>query len=258
MNRILFAADEIDRPLAPFDPRLVHLRTVLKAQVGDTVAVGVIDGPIGTATVTAIGRDGAVLACRWEDQAGPPLLPITCVLGHPRPLVLKRVIRDLCSVGVGRLIVCNSDLSERSYFASSLWQGDTVRDLLIDGASIAGAVRLTEVVRAESTAAARALVAEEGVALRLVLDEALHNRADSVVGFDAAPPPAVAVAVGCERGWTAAERAGFVADGWVSAGLGPRVLRTETSVTAICTLLALWYHRSTSDTKTELTTKNSK
>ncbi len=248
MNRILFAADEVDRPLAPFDPRSVHLRTVLKAQVGDTVAVGVIDGAIGTATLTAIGRDGVSLTCRWEEHAGPPLLPITCVLGHPRPLVLKRVIRDLCSVGVGRLIVCNSDLGERSYFSSSLWQGDTVRDLLIDGASIAGAVRLTEVVRAESTAAARALVADGGV--RLVLDEALHNRADAVVRFDTASPPAVAVAVGSERGWTAGERAGFAADGWVSAGLGPRVLRTETSVTAICTLLALWYYRSTADTET--------
>lgn len=258
MNRILFAADEIDRPLSPFDPRSVHLRTVLKAEVGDTVAVGIVDGAIGTATVTAIGRDGVSLACCWEATTGPPLLPITCVLGHPRPLVLKRVIRDLCSVGVHRLIVCHGDLSERSYFSSSLWNGGTVRNHLIDGASIAGSTCLTEVVRTESTAAARALVAQGAPPLRLLLDEALHDRPESLMRCDAPPPPAIAVAVGCERGWTTAEREGFAADGWVSVGLGPRVLRTETSATAICTLLALWYHQQVETSPEPSDTKNSK
>jgi 16S rRNA (uracil1498-N3)-methyltransferase len=40
------------------------------------------------------------------------------------------------------------------------------------------------------------------------------------------------LAIGPEGGWTAAEIALFVRDGWQSASLGPRILRVETAVIA--------------------------
>ena len=67
---------------------------------------------------------------------------------------------------------------------------------------------------------------------------------DKKSSFEMRPAAAVVLAVGSERGWTAAERDVLRRDGFVLAGLGRRVLRTETAAIAALALaksaMGLW------------------
>ena len=57
MNLVLLAPGEIaDDGTATLDaPRARHVRDVLRAGVGTAIRVGLLDGPLGTATVEADG-----------------------------------------------------------------------------------------------------------------------------------------------------------------------------------------------------------
>ena len=77
-----------------------------------------------------------------------------------------------------------------------------------------------------------AAVSAEATAHRFVLDE--QPGAPLLVKLVTAAP--VAVFIGPEGGWTDTERALLRSSGWVSASLGPLILRAET---AVCAALAV-------------------
>ena len=54
MNLILFESAEIDVPLPRSDTRAEHIIKILRRQIGDTFDVGLVDGPLGKATLAAI------------------------------------------------------------------------------------------------------------------------------------------------------------------------------------------------------------
>ena len=70
-----------------------HIRSVCRAEVGHTLRVGVINGTLGTATVTAIGNDH--LDCSVSlGEPPPPPLPLTLICAMPRPKSLKKALED--------------------------------------------------------------------------------------------------------------------------------------------------------------------
>lgn len=239
MNRILFTAEEIGNPLPTRDPRAQHLLRVLKVEPGDSVEIGVIDGVIGKATVLEIAATGVVLDVVLAEDGGPPLLPVTCLLGHPRPIVLKRILRDLSAVGVGEILVCGTELGERSYLESALWHDQNFLRYLIEGASQAAATALPRVRTARSVGQALHLVEREEAVIptRLFFDEGADNAAAGLAFPHRAQPPLI-YAIGSERGWTQRERTLFLNAGWRTVGLGPRVLRVETAAVAAAVMCA--------------------
>lgn len=272
MNRILFAATEIGRPLPIRDHRAQHMLRILKVQPGDVVQIGVIDGVVGHAAVVGVGATDLTLEYTLSEESGPPLLPVTCLLGHPRPIVLKRILRDLSAVGVGEIVICGTELGERSYLSSTLWRDENYRRFLVEGAAQAGAVCLPQVRVRRSVADALQRVDADGSAFktRLFFDEAAGACSGTAVhvavsaaagsGADATSLHAVAVqpagglafprrvappliyAIGSERGWTEGERALFLQAGWRTVGLGPRVLRVETAAVAAAVMCASALH----------------
>jgi RsmE family RNA methyltransferase len=76
-------------------------------------------------------------------------------------------------------------------------------------------------------------------AVRIALDnyEGSMPLSQCEVAADPGSVPAVVLAVGPERGWSATERALLRGAGFFLAHLGSRVLRTETAVTAAVALL---------------------
>lgn len=269
MNIVLFDREELAAPLPAGDRRARHITDILKLSPGDRFRAGIVNGPAGAAVLRARGADGSLdIAFEPRDDpapAGAPggspggdeapggLHPLGLLLGHPRPIVLRRMLRDLSTLGVERVVVTRTELGEKSYLRSKLWEGDAVRRLLIEGAEQAGVTCIPEVARAWSLARGiEQLVAERGEAARVMFDTAEdagpaadnggapdpRGGSSRAAGFPGGSSGARVIAVGPERGWTEAERRTLQTAGFERRGLGARMLRTETaSVAAVVVML---------------------
>jgi len=237
VNLILFDPAELDRPLARTDPRAVHLLQVLRRREGDTFDAGIVNGPRGRGTLTAVGTDE--LSFSFAGIAVPdPLDPITLVVGLPRPQTARDILRDGTSLGVAAMHFVITEKSEPSYAHSTLWTSDEWRRQLVAGAEQAFDTRLPEVTHGRHLRDVIGVLAA-GVR-RIALDHYEAGEALSrwkLAPPAGAPPPEIVLAFGPERGWSNAERAALRGAGFTLAHLGTRVLRTEVAVTAAVTLV---------------------
>ena len=168
------------------------------------------------------------------------------------------MLRDLSTLGIEQLVVVRTELGEKSYLESKLWQGDDVRRCLIEGAEQAGSTMLPRVQKAWRLPDAIEQVVEgrEG-APRVVFDNedaapargaagaggrgprgrgASGAAAGGAAGTPVSGDPGRIIAVGSERGWTDDERGILRDNGFESRRLGERILRTETAAIAAVTV----------------------
>jgi RsmE family RNA methyltransferase len=228
MNLVLFDADELARPLPRADRRAVHVRTVLRREVGDTFDAGIVNGPRGRATLTAIGEDGALtLAFTATTPPGKPA-PITLLIGLPRPQTARDILRDATTAGVAALHFVRTAKAEASYATSSLWNGGEWRRHALAGAEQAFDTRVPEITHGRTLAAG--LAAVDAAALRLALDN--YEAPQRLGSCELAAAAGIALAIGAERGWSEAERTALRTAGFRFVHLGSRVLRTEAAVLA--------------------------
>lgn len=205
---------------------------MLKRTAGDSFDAGLVNGPRGKATIAAIDPDGALhLSFVWG-AAPAPLAPIHLLVGLPRPQTVRDILREGAALGLASLEFVRTERGEPSYAQSSLWSSPERETLLLAGAAQAFCTRLPEVRHGRTLAAALA-VPPHGVSLALDNYEASQplSRAEVPVGGP------VTIAIGSERGWTAAERDLLLRRGFLFVHLGERVLRTETACIAAISLL---------------------
>ena len=236
MNLILFEPAELAAPLPRTDPRAEHILKVLRRQIGDGFDVGLVDGPLGKATLTAVSADALTLTFTW----GPPPAPadpITLLLGLPRPQTARDILRDATTLGVGALHFVATERSDPNYAAATLWTSGEWRRNCLAGAAQAFATRLPVVTSGRSLAAALAALPApaDSPATRLALDnyEAHAPLSECHLIGDTS----VVLALGPERGWGPADRAALRAHGFALVHLGARVLRSETAVVVALTLV---------------------
>jgi 16S rRNA (uracil1498-N3)-methyltransferase len=232
VNLLLFTSADAAAPLPRTDARAVHILDVLRRQIGDTFDAGLIDGPRGKGTLTAISDSCLTLTFIWG-EAPPPLDPITLLVGLPRPQTARQILQEATALGVSALHFFASDRGEPSYAQSTLWSSGEWRRHLITGAEQAFCTRLPEITWARPLADVIAALPAPS-APRLALDnyEASTALGKCHVIRDTPSENPVALAFGSERGWSAAERDLLRAKNFTLAHLGPRVLRAETAVTA--------------------------
>ncbi len=97
-----------------------HIKEVLKSKVGDSLTIGEMGGNLGKATISQINDDEVILNDVILDKKPPAKLDLTVILALPRPKVLRRLIMDMTSLGVNRLIIVNSYRTQKSYWQSPL------------------------------------------------------------------------------------------------------------------------------------------
>jgi RNA methyltransferase, RsmE family len=247
MNICLFTPDEINKPLSVSDERGEHIVKILHKKTGDTFTAGVIGGQAGTATITAItpgpdGGKGTVSFTFAPESDGKPLYPLTLVIGFPRPIQLKRLLRDAAGLGVCAVHLTGTELGEKSYMQSSLVERGAAYRMLLDGTVQAAGTHVPELFLHGTLADCLASVSAAGT-VKIALD---NVRASSpLTGFlaDCSVQDAekrgvsVAAAIGSERGWTDTERALLESAGWTRCSMGRRVLRTETAATVAASVI---------------------
>jgi RsmE family RNA methyltransferase len=109
-----------------------HLIDVLRVAPSQHVRIGMVDGPLGVGTVTAIHESRITLQCAFEKEA-PERPVVDLLLALPRPKVMRRLWAQLAALGVGQVILTNAEKVERDYFDTHLLRPDGYRPLLIEG-----------------------------------------------------------------------------------------------------------------------------
>ncbi len=226
MNIVLFTGPEVTQPLPLEDARARHILEVLRRLPGDSLDVGLVDGPRGKATVVAVHETELILSFTWQENMPAPE-EITLIVGLCRPQSSRRVLREAATLGVARMFFVRTERSEPTYADSSLWSTGEYERHVRSGVEQAFATRIPTVIAGRELAEA---IIEAGGEMRIALD----NYEGITPLHQVAVPGAASLvlAVGSERGWTAAERVQLVAAGYQLAGMGSRVLRTETAVIA--------------------------
>ncbi|MDE6719102.1 MAG: 16S rRNA (uracil(1498)-N(3))-methyltransferase [Treponemataceae bacterium] len=247
MNICLFEEREIidALPLPANDERALHIKKILKKKVGESFAAGIIDGKAGLATITKIGEEGkpdegAIYFSFKERSDGKKLFPLEMIIGFPRPIQLKRLLRDMAALGVRSVHLAGTELGEKSYLESSLAQKSQVRKMLYEGTVQAGGTHipknfiypsLCECLEnfSRSQNKGQIKIALDNVNPKFTLTNFLNE--NPVEG------KSVVAAIGSERGWTNGERKLLESRGFVRLGMGERIMRTETAATVAASII---------------------
>jgi RsmE family RNA methyltransferase len=239
MNLILIFPDELqaDGRVHLGDARAEHIRTVLRAETGKRLRIGLLDGPKGSALVESVTPKDVVLACTFE-AARPPRPSVDLLLAMPRPKVLKRLWSQFAALGVGRIFITNAEKVERYYFSTHVIEPSFYTPRLIEGLQQACDTRVPEVrvVRALKSFVTDELPQTYADATRLIADPSGSQGLVSRLAVTSSKR--VLLAIGPEGGWTPFELDLFVESGFEAVGMGPRILRTDTASIALLSQVA--------------------
>lgn len=231
MNLILFTPEDLSRPLPRTDRRARHILEVLKRTPGDTFDAGLIDGPRGKATLTAVTSDALTLTFVPTHAPVSPA-PIAVIVGLPRPQTARDILRDLTTLGVASIDFVTTEKTDPNYAHSTLWSSDEWRRQVIAGAEQAFDTRLPRITHTHTLSDLLAALPDS--LTRLALDNYESPRAlGPLENFS----PPVTLAIGPERGWSARDRDTLRAARFDFVHLGPRVLRAESACIAAVTLI---------------------
>jgi 16S rRNA (uracil1498-N3)-methyltransferase len=206
-----------------------HLARVLRARPGDLVTL--FDGAGGEidAEIVRVGTRATELTVTARRTAAAattaPAVAITLLVAVPRGERIDLIVQKTTELGVGRIIPVLTARSvarpERGGARATRW-----RTIAREAARQCGRADVPEIDDALELSAAL-----EGAlpARRLALWEGQAAGGRSLRAALAGPATATALLVGPEGGFADDELAGVEAAGFVSVGLGPRILRVETA-----------------------------
>ena len=282
MNIILLRKEELSEGCFSFsktDERFLHIKKVLKLSAGSAFKAGIIDGEKGTAEIISFSDE--LLTARFSASAeqapdngdcpSSALPHIRLILGFPRPIQLRRILRDVAGLGIEALYLTGTELGEKSYLQADIAAETEIERLLIDGCSQAGDTHIPKVYRAYSVRHffdryeddirpdhLRAALdvpfqieqgsqgsieqnrMKQGYIGQNRIGHAHSEQGDTRCIPVMHPLPQLQwdgkqtlwLAVGNERGWSLNERLLFAKKQFTAYTMGRRILRTETAVTS--------------------------
>jgi len=221
MNRILFESFEIVDGIATCsDARAEHILSVLHGEVGQTLKTGELDGKIGTGEIVSIEGQAVAIRVAHTKESSRPWFDL--VLAPPRPRVMKRLLPQLASLGVGTIVLVGAKKVEKDFWGATLLKEENFRPLFVDGL----------MQRLETRRNFRRFITDE-------LD-AFFPTANRIVGHPGGASGSsvrregrLLLAVGPEGGWTDDEVELLESHGFSRYSLGSRILRTDTALVAL-------------------------
>ncbi len=222
--------------------RLAELITRRDLQIGHELAVGVRNGGRGRGKIVSVDEASVAIDFRCAERS-PNLLPIEVIVAIPRPQILKRLLRDIAMIGLSKLSLVRSSLTDKNYLKSHALTESAIFEHLRLGLeqaaiTVAPTVQIfsswrefaNDWQRAPGSAAdLKILACPSGttsvaeVCCRSVWSKAENARA--------------VAAIGPERGWTDQERGWFVEQGFNVVTFSPRILRVDVAVNFLAGML---------------------
>lgn len=246
MNICLFDEFEINKPLSVKDERAQHILKILHKKENDEFFAGIINKKSGTAKITKITEKEIFFTFEPSEADDPrPLFPLIMIIGFPRPIQLKRLLRDIAALGVCEVHLTGTELGEKSYMESNLSKKENVFEMLLDGTIQSGATKVPEIFIHKNLRECINIINERSLINRKFaldnkspecsLNGALKKYITSEKAF--ADNEYVTAAIGSERGWTDNERKILSDSGYILCGMGNRIMRTETAATVSASII---------------------
>lgn len=213
-----------------------RLMRVLRLGPGD--AVTLFDGTKEyTSRISSIGTKSAILEITGaaEKDSEPPVA-ITLGQGMPKGEKLEWVVQKSVELGVSEVVpVVMGRSVKRPDDTGGGFKHDRLVRIATEAAQQSGRVRVPEVARQMGLAGFLEHVSDAG--LKLVFYEGFRTKSLREILHDAGGVKSIAVLVGPEGGLAEEEVVMAVSHGFVVAGLGPRILRTETAGPAVLAII---------------------
>ncbi len=234
---VAFSADEKSVVLDAAET--VHLRDVLRLQIGAEVFVFDGTGREFSCAVAKIGRNSSDLNILSEVDPSRPESPLNLTLGVA---LLKHekfdlVVQKATELGVNRIMPVTSEradvrprLDDHTDKRMARWQR-----IALEAAKQSGRARVPEVALPVSFASFTSALGEFDLALMFA--ERAGQSLASIYAAAPNPVKTLGALIGPEGGWTDEEIESAHEAGWGIATLGGRIMRAETAAIAVVTLL---------------------
>ena len=208
--------------------RVAHINGVLKAQVGNCLRVGRLDGDLGSGVIVELSSLKVELEVDLEGSPPPPL-PVCLLLALPRPKVMRRVLAAAVTMGVKEIFLFNSWRVEKSYWQTPWLKAGMLREISILALEQAGDTQLPQISLKPRF---RPFVEDEVPLLAKSRDAwVLHPHSGS--GFpEISKHSSALVAIGPEGGFIPFEVELLISVGLQPVSIGPRILRVEQALPA--------------------------
>lgn len=237
MNLLILTEEDrlSDQIFAVGGKRRRHIINILRAAEGDTLEVGLLDGPIGSGIIERFEKGKVVLNCRWQNSipAASPVVELICAL--PRPQTLKKVLQTAATMAISDVHIVNANRVEQCFFNSSAMSPESFRENLLEGLSQGKNTRIPKVgVHSRFRCffeefLPRRIEDQPGESIKFVADvdaEAYINNSFL------ANLSRVYLAIGPEGGWVPFELEIMRQQGFIPITIGDWPLRVENAVVA--------------------------
>lgn len=230
MNLILLSSEDfIDQQTVRLTGRrFAHIVSVLGAETGQQLKVGLLNGPMGHGTIIAINAESVTLQVKL-DQPSPAPAQIRLMLALPRPKVLKRVLQGVTAMGVKQIILFSSWRVDKSYWQSPLLHKEKISEQLLLGLEQGRDTMLPEVLTFHRFKP----FVEDHLPELLGKDTAWLAHPEAAQNCPANTPEPGVLIIGPEGGFIQYEIDRLVETGCIPVRFGPRPLRVETAVPAL-------------------------
>lgn len=242
MNFLLLHRDELaaDGTARLIGRRAEHVRTVLKAEVGQTLRAGVVDDGLGSAVVTSLTTDAVEVAVTLT--APPPPVADVLLLAVPRPKVLLRMLAHAAALGFARIVLFRSWRVDKTHLQSTAMDPAAQREQLLLGLEQAGRTQLPQV---QFCPLFKPMVEDELPTMALPPQRFVAHPVASAHTHElalAAGAP-FALALGPDGGFLPYEVDQLAQRGFLPVSCGPHALRTETALAVLAGQLDLLRQR---------------
>ena len=233
MNLLLISEDQCNDPIVTVSGRqLEHLLSVQRAQVGDSVRIGRLNGLMGCGIIKTLNADLATLEINL-DTPSPAAVPLTLILALPRPKMLRRTLQTIAAMGIKTLYLVNSSRVEKSFWQTPMLRPEALQEQLVLGLEQA---RDTIIPKIYLRKLFKPFVEDE-LGRIIAGSRALVAHPATVAPCPIDCQTSVTLAVGPEGGFIPYEVEKLNEIGFESVHLGPRILRVETAVPALISRL---------------------
>ena len=249
MNLLILTEEDrlSDQHFAVAGKRRRHIINILRAAEGDTLGVGLVDGPTGSGTIERFEKSKVVLNCTWQPQTPPvkPIVELICAL--PRPQTLKKVLQTAATMAVANIHIINANRVQQCYFNSSAMADEAIRDNLLEGLSQGKTTRLPKLTVNPRFRCffeeflPRRISEQSGESLKVVADVDADTYINSSLLANCSR---VYLAIGPEGGWVPFELEIMHRQGFIPITIGDWPLRVENAVVAALAQAKLVAHTS--------------